>query len=94
VRRDWKVEHRLRGEARDCFIRAAASLTEMPTEENVGFAVFNGALGMMRLAESDTENRVLDRVLGILAKVKASRAQRLQQPWRRERERTETHEKD
>lgn len=74
MRRDWNVEHRLRGEARDCFIRAAASLTEMPTEENVGFAVFNGALGMMRLAQSDTESRALDHVLRTLAKVKADRA--------------------
>lgn len=47
--------HRARDRARDCFLRAAAAMTEPPKVGNVAFALLEASLGMLALAELDVD---------------------------------------
>lgn len=60
MKRDHKEDARLREEAKNCFLLAAAALTQLPSAENVGFAALNGAVALLRLAQSDPQNKGLE----------------------------------
>jgi hypothetical protein len=51
---------RLRQRAKDRLLLAAAALTQITTDEVLGFAVFHAALGLLLLAQSDPKERGLD----------------------------------
>lgn len=58
--------HELLRQARDSFLRAGAALTEAPTDENLAFALLEGALGLRRIAQADEERTASGLLLGYL----------------------------
>ena len=58
-------------DARDRFTRAAASLTQWWTDDNLAFALMEVGRGMLSLAQADPDRRAYDRVQAALAAVKA-----------------------
>ncbi len=59
-------QHRLRMRAKDCLLMAAATLTQITTDEVLGFAVFHAAVGLLLIAQSDPKERglhVAERIL-------------------------------
>lgn len=60
---------RLRDQARDAFLRAAAALTEYPTSDVLAFALLEGSFGLKQLAEADEDKRAHDIVIAKLEEI-------------------------
>lgn len=59
----YSERHQALDQARDQFLRAAAALTELRSDETVAFALLEGAIGLIQLAKADPECRARDRVI-------------------------------
>ena len=56
--------------AKDHLLRAAAALTEGCSRDNLAFALLEGAMGLMRIADADPNCEALDKIVGILRELK------------------------
>lgn len=61
-----EAKHRHVAAARDALIKAAAALTEAPTVENLTFALFQAAVGLMEIAKADEGAQACDRLQRVL----------------------------
>lgn len=65
-----------RDKARDAFIRAAAALTEYPTTEAITFALLEGGLGLVYLAQLDVDEKGRRNVLEFIKQSREERKRR------------------
>jgi len=58
--------------AKDSFLKAAASLTD-PFEDNLTFALLEGAMGLLFISKADTDYKSRDKVCEFLKRKQRSR---------------------